>query len=156
MLGHAVPLGERMGGWLVTGHRQLEEPPGQCHGSSCMPESSLPPRWTSGKPSISTAIPPPPVIWLAHLLHEHQAGFITIALEAGYRARAALHEGGGIRARRARGGTDAAADKLAAYLLFADETALPPGGVAGDAQFRQDFAATRRPMPPGVPCATWS
>ena len=81
---------------------------------------------------------------MAHLLHEHQAGFVTVGLEAGYRSRAARHEGSGSVPPGRTAELAEAAEKLAGYLLFKDEAALPPGGVTGDPGFREDFAKTRR------------
>jgi hypothetical protein len=147
-LGHGVPLSERMGGWLVTGTGNWKDHHGNVTGLLYAGKLTTTPlamgsTFDVGRYPVATSD------LAAHLLHEHQAGFITTALEVGYRARAALHEGGGSVPAARVPELAAAADKLAAYLLFADEAALPFGGVAGDAQFRQDFAAPRRADPAG-------
>ncbi len=142
VLGHGVPLSERLGGWLVTGtgnwkgHRGNEV--GRLYAGK-LTTTAVP----FGKTFELDRYPVETSDVLAHLLHEHQAGFITLALEAGYRTRAALHEGGGTVPSARVAELDRAAEGLARYVLFTDEVKLPPGGVAGDAAFRNDFAATR-------------
>jgi hypothetical protein len=143
ILGHGVPLGERMGGWLVTGTGSWTGHHGNVTGTLYAGELTTTPL-PFGKTFNPERYPVATSDLAAHLLHEHQAGFITVALEAGYRARAALHEGGGKLPEGREAELSAAAEKLAGYLLFADEAALPPDGVAGDAVFREDFAATRK------------
>ena len=143
-LGHGVPLADRMGGWLVTGTGHWKGHHGNLTGelyAGNLTTTPLP----FGQTFDVNRYPAATSDLLAHLLHEHQAGFITVALEAAYRARAALHQGNGSVLPEHGAALDAAAEKLAGYLLFADEAALPPEGVAGDAAFRADFARTRRP-----------
>ncbi len=144
MLGHGVPLSERMGGWLVTGTGSWQGHHGNMTGTLYAGKLTTTPLGF-GETFEVERYPAATSDLLAHLLHEHQAGFITIALEAGYRARAAVHQGGGSLTAAQEEELQTAAEKLVQYLLFADEAALPPGGVAGDPAFRQDFAATRKP-----------
>ena len=148
VLGHAVPLGERMGGWLVTGAGTWKKHRGNVTGELYAGKLTTTPV-EFGETFDLNRYPAATSDLLAHLLHEHQAGFITTALEAGYRTRAALHEGGGTIPPGRVAELDAAAEALVRYVLFTDETALPPGGVAGDPTFRQDFAATRQADPAG-------
>src|SRR4029434_607349 len=120
--GHGVPIGDRFGGWHLTGTgdamahnwsnqllvrekgepKELPNPPGErCDLSRYLvPTSDL----------------------LAQLLHEHQVGFVNRALQAGYRCRE-LSASDSL--------DEAALAELAAplvdYLLFADESPLVPG-----------------------------
>ncbi len=144
MLGHGVPLSERMGGWLVTGTGPWKGHRGNVTGELDAGRLTTTPV-PFGETFDVNRYPAATSDLLAHLLHEHQAGFITIALEAGYRARAARHDGGGRILPEREAELNTAAAKLAAYLLFTDEVSLPPGGVRGDPVFRGDFAAIRRP-----------
>ena len=149
-LGHGVPLGERLGGWMVTG---AGAGAGKMHRGNVTGELYAGQLTTTELPFGETfevrRYPAATSDLVAHLLHEHQAGFVTIALEAGYRMRAARHQGGGEVEPSRQGEMAAAAEKLGRYLLFADEAALPPGGVLGDAAFPRDFAAGRRADPAG-------
>ena len=144
MLGHGVPLSERMGGWLVTGTGNWRGHRGNQTGTlyaGKLTTSPLP----FGQTFDVNRYPAATSDLLPHLLHEHQAGFITVALEAGYRARAALHDGGGLVPAGREAELDKAAEALVRYLLFTDEVKLPPGGVTGEETFRKDFAATGGP-----------
>ncbi|MDB6069611.1 MAG: hypothetical protein JWL81_782, partial [Verrucomicrobiales bacterium] len=144
VLGHGVPLSERMGGWFVTGAGKWDKHRGNQTGllqSGKLTTYPLP----FGTTFDVSRYPVSTSDLLPHLLHEHQAGFITTALEAGYRARAALHDGQGTVPADRAAELDAAAEALTRYLLFRDEVPLPPGGVTGSADFLRDFAATRIP-----------
>jgi hypothetical protein len=82
---------------------------------------------------------------LAHLLHEHQVGFVNRAVEAGgYRARTALFLSDGKLTPAQSQELDGQADILTRYLLFADEAPLPPGGIKPDSACQADFLANRR------------
>ena len=143
VLGHGVPLSERMGGWLVTGTGNWRGHRGNHTGTLYAGKLTTTPlefgttfdvdRYPAGTSDV-----------LAHLLHEHQAGFITTALEAGYRARAALHDGGGAVPAAREAELDKTAEALVRYLLFTDEVTLPPGGLNHvEVSFKKDFAASR-------------
>ncbi len=141
--GHGVPLTERYGGWHVTGldgftnHwgnllgelrdrqlRRVPNPPGSRFRFD---------RYLAGTSDV-----------LAHLLHEHQAGFVNRAIEATYRTRTHLHNDGGKLTAAHEAELDDQARLLTRYLLFADEVPLPAGGVNGDDAFRADFLRNRR------------
>jgi hypothetical protein len=133
--GHGIPLGDRFGGWHLTGTgpamphnwsnqllvrkngeaREVPNPPGErCDLSRyLLPTSDL----------------------VAQLLHEHQVGFVNRALQAGYRYR---------QLAAADALTDAELAELSAplvrYLLFVDETPLVPGMI-GDSPFAAEFTA---------------
>jgi hypothetical protein len=133
--GHGVPIGDRFGGWHLTGAGE-----------------AMPHNWSNQllvrKNGEATELPNPPgercdlsryllptSDLLAQLLHEHQVGFVNRALVAGYRFRELsasepLHE-------------TALADlssPLVRYLLFADESPLVPGMI-GESPFAADFTA---------------
>ena len=149
VLGHGVPLSERMGGWLVTGAGNWKGHRGNHTGTLYAGRLTTTPL-EFGRTFDVNRYPAATSDLLAHLLHEHQAGFITTALEAGYRARAALHDGGGTVPAAREAELEKAAEALVRYLLFTDEVKLPAGGVAGaDPAFRRDFAATRLADPAG-------
>ena len=141
--GHEIPLSERFGGWHVTG------------------ADSLPPHWGNltgnftPKGIVTTPLPPGkqfdwsvfPVATsdiLAHLLHEHQAGFVNRVVQAHYRIRTALKNGRGQLSGEDKAVIAQQADLIASYLLFADEADLPEGGVAADSRLKEDFLADRK------------
>lgn len=133
--GHGVPIGDRFGGWHLTGAgeamphnwsnqllvrkngeaQELSNPPGErCDLSRyLLPTSDL----------------------LAQLLHEHQVGFVNRTLQAGYRYR---------ELSATEPVSETILGELAApivrYLLFFDEAPLVPGMI-GDSPFAGDFTA---------------
>jgi hypothetical protein len=133
--GHAVPLGDRFGGWHLTGTG-----------------SAMPQNWSNlllvrkngeakelpnapGERCDLTRYPLPTSDLLAQLLHEHQVGFVNRALQAGYRCR---------ELSATDSLDEVALKELAApllkYLLFAEEAPLVPG-MLGDSPFAADFTA---------------
>lgn len=147
--GHAIPLQQRFGGWMVTG-----APPDLVHKGNVTGDLN------AGKMTISEVkpgvafdpdrYPVPTSDVLAHLIFEHQVGFTNRVTEARYLTRAALAAGRGrLRSEDAKA-LDAKAAELARYLLFAEEAPLPQGGIAGDSNFRADFLRTRKPAPDGT------
>ena len=74
---------------------------------------------------------------LAHLLQEHQVGFVNRAIKATYDTRAALAAGEAQAVIQKHG------ESLAQYLLFTGETPLPASGVEGDAALKQFFWPAR-------------
>ncbi len=141
--GHAIPWAERFGGWHVTGADAFTNHWGNAQGRFAdgeLQRTPLPP----GARFSFTPYPATTSDFLAHALHEHQVGFVNRAVEALYRTRAALHLGNGTVPEGSRQELETAATALARYLLFADEVPLPPGGIAGDAAFKADFARGRK------------
>jgi hypothetical protein len=141
--GHSIPLGERFGGYHVTGVG-----------------STFPRGWgnllldrTAGVlREIPVAVgelfdisryPVATSDALAQMLHEHQVGFVNRALQASYRTRVLMQRDGAADEARA-----AELDKLAAelvrYILFADEAPFSPGDLVSDPAFRRDFLAGAR------------
>lgn len=140
--GHAVPFGSRFGGWYVTGLDFTN------HWGNVIGQSSSEGVTTRGIPP-GTAFdfrryPVATSDGLAHLLHEHQAGFVDRVVEASYRARTYLHEGNGKLSPEHRMELDRQAEIIVRYLLFADEAPLPKEGVAGEVAFKEDFLRARR------------
>lgn len=140
--GHGVPLGDRFGGWLVTGAPDFPK-----HQGNILVE------WAEGK-AVERPMKPgdlfdparyllPTSDILPQLLHEHQVGFINRAVAATYRARVLLHENDG-NAEAIDAGLVPLARELVRYLLFADEVPLPEGAVTGSEEFKADFLAGRR------------
>ncbi len=143
--GHHIPFSERFGGWHVTGGETIDQHWGNLIGRLSQGEMSttpLPPGqnfdWETYPVQTSDILP--------HLIHEHQAGFVNRVLEAGYRARFYLSEGGGRLSNRVHiDNLKEQADLLVRYLLFADEAEFPEDGIEGDGAFASDFGAKRVP-----------
>ena len=148
-VGHAVPLDLRLGGWHVTGTPAQTAPLGNLMGKAA--------------PGGYERVPNPPgnrFDWehyltrtsdlLPHLLREHQLGFHNLVTLAVYRTREALAAGQGTIRPDDLPMLDDLARQLRRYLLFADETALPPGGVRPDPAYAQDFHSARVPARDGT------
>ncbi|MBL9134866.1 MAG: hypothetical protein JNK85_03315 [Verrucomicrobiales bacterium] len=141
--GHDVPLEERFGGWYLTGHGNWTNHWGNAMG-----------RFSDGELVRIVNPAEDKVAWdryprrtsdlLPQLLHEHQAGFVNRVVEAAYRARTALHVGGGVLTPETSAELENQADRVVRYLLFVDEVLLPPGGVTGDGAYIADFRRARR------------
>lgn len=142
--GHHIPLSERFGGWHLTGIHGLTNHWGNMIGrmsQGVLNRISNPPgeRFNKNRYLVETSD------ILAHLLLEHQAGFINRAVEAGYRTRTAIHQNrDGLTAAQEKE-LDEQAGLLTRYLLFADEAALPGGGIEGDPVLVKDFLSKRKP-----------
>jgi len=141
--GHGIPLTNRFGGWHVTGEFNLTNHWGNLTGrfveSSLRTFPNMPgSRFDFGKYAANTSD------ILAHLLLEHQVGFVNRAVEAGYRTRTALFLSDGKLTAAQSQELDGQAHILTRYLLFADEAPLPPGGIKPDPTYRADFLANRR------------
>lgn len=147
--GHGIPLNQRFGGWYLTGTGGLTNHLANFFGS-------LSPQ------GIQRQYVQPGVAFnfdrylaahsdlLPQLVHEHQVGFVNRAIEATYRTRTALAEGGGKLSPANAVMLDQQARALTRYMLFADEVPLPRGGVAGDEEFKRDFTSVRRLGPGGA------
>jgi hypothetical protein len=141
--GHSIPLKDRFGGWHLTGKHGITEHWGNMVGTlspAGLKKFANPPgrqfRWDTYPVATSDV--------LAHLLHEHQVGFVNRAIKATYDTRAAL----------AAGDAQAMIAKHAAiltrYLLFADEAKFPVGGIGGDALLKKYFAGRARRTKAGL------
>ena len=140
--GHSIPLSQRFGGWYVTG-LGFTNHWGNLIGRSLQDGAAT----RSLRPGTAFDFSRYPVAasdGLAHLLHEHQAGFVDRVVEASYRTRTYLHEGNGKLSPEHRLELERQAETIVRYLLFADEAPLPKDGIAGDVPFKEDFLRTRR------------
>ncbi len=144
--GHSIPLKDRFGGWHLTGKHSIPAHWGNMVGTlspAGLKKFANPPgrqfRWETYPVATSDV--------LAHLLHEHQIGFVNRAIKANYDTRAALSAGdaGGIKAMIAKQAT-----LLTRYLLFSDEAKFPTGGIGGNPVLKKDFAAHARRTKAGL------
>ena len=140
--GHGIPFEQRFGGWYVTGHPPISANLANFIGrfsDGVLTKQPIEPgtRFDFARyPAATSDV-------LPQLLLEHQAGFVNRVVEASYRARTALHAGGGALTPEQAHELDGQARIVARYILFADEAPLPPGGVEGDAAFKRAFANGR-------------
>ncbi len=135
-LGHQVPIEERFGGWHVTGADEFEAHRGNQTGRYVEGKIVTSPAKAGDYADLSVYLRTTSDI-LPLLVMEHQAAFSNKLTELVYRWREA-------RGAAAERGLDQRIEDFVRYALFADEAKLPPGGFAGDAEFRRDFAATGR------------
>jgi len=147
--GHGIPFSDRFGGWHVTGKHGITNHWGNLTGRYVAGDIKTFPN-PPGERFQWTKYPVETSDILAHLLHEHQSGFVNRVVEAGYRARAALFIGDGKLTSSQSAELDAQARVLVRYLLFADEVPLPAGGIEPDRTFRADFLRERRATAEGL------
>ena len=141
--GHSVPFKDRFGGWHLTGKHGITEHWGNMVGTlspAGLKKYANPPgrqfRWVTYPVATSDV--------LAHLLHEHQVGFVNRAVKATYDTRTALAAGD------AKAVVAKHAALLARYLLFADEAKFPKAGIGGDALLKKDFSKRARRTKAGL------
>lgn len=147
--GHGIPFAERFGGWHVTGKHGITNHWGNLIARFVNGEItrvSNPPgtRFSWAKYPVETSD------ILAHLLHEHQVGFVNRVVQAGYRARTSLFLSPDKLTPAQETELDEQARIVVRYLLFADEVPLPSGGVEPVSAYRDDFLANRRATPDGL------
>lgn len=147
--GHGIPFNQRFGGWYLTGTGDYTNHLANFYGQST-PQGILRRPIVPGTTFNYDRYLMPSSDILPQLLHEHQIGFVNRAIEASYRTRTCLFEGGGKLTPAHTAMLDQQARSLTRYLLFADEAPLPKGGVAGDAEFKRDFTSVRRLGPGGA------
>lgn len=147
--GHGIPFAERFGGWHVTGEHAITNHLGNLTGELAAGKLTRIPN-PPGQRFRFEKYPAATSDILPQLLHEHQAGFVNRVVEAGYRARTALHIGSGQLTAAQAAELDEQARIIARYLLFVDEVPLPPGGVGGDETYKQDFRRNRRATAGGL------
>lgn len=136
--GHHIPFEERFGGWHVTGDEGIQKHWGNkigrlFQGDITTMENLIGQNFSIDKyPAAGSDL-------LAHLLLEHQAGFVNRTVEAAYRARTRWRSGGNRLTPEHREELKEHAAGLVKYLLFADEVELPWGKVSGDEDLKADF-----------------
>jgi hypothetical protein len=133
--GHGVALGDRFGGWHLTGTGEAMP---QHWGNQLLVRKNGEAQELPNPPGERCDLaryPLPTSDLLAQLLHEHQVGFVNRALQAGYRWR---------ELAATQSVSESVLAELAApllsYLLFVDEAPLVPG-MLGDSPFAADFTA---------------
>ena len=142
--GHGVPLRERFGGWHLTGKHGIERHWGNLTGT--LSPAGL--KKIPNEPGQRFRLDRYPVATsdiLAHLLLEHQVGFVNRFVAATYRTRAVL--AGAVPAigeKELPKFLEREANGLVRYLLFADEAKLTGVGVEGDSLLKADFLKTRK------------
>ena len=141
--GHSIPFKDRFGGWHLTGKHGIEQHLGNIIGElspAGLKKYANPPgrqfRWQTYPVATSDV--------LAHLLHEHQVGFVNRAVKAIYDTRGALAKGDAKAVIAKHAGI------LTRYLLFADEVRLPEGGIGGDSTLKAHFLKRAHKTAQGV------
>ena len=124
LTGHEIPLSDRFGGWHVTGAERVEKHWGNLTGRFT-PEGIVTTPLPPGERFDWSAYPVATSDLLAHLLHEHQAGFVNRVVEVHYRLRSSLARGKGRFLEEDRIEMERQVEELTRYLLFAGEAALP-------------------------------
>ncbi len=147
--GHAIPFDQRFGGWHVTGTHGIRKHWGNLIGQ-LSPDGLITQDIPPGERFDFSRYPVPTSDILAHLLHEHQAGFVNRVVEASYRARTYHREDGATLTPDHERELDRQAEILARYLLFADEAPLPKGGIEGDPEYMKAFLKTRKKASNGL------
>ncbi len=143
LTGHEIPLSDRFGGWHVTGDAGVGKHWGNLTGSFT-PQGIVTTPLPPGERFDWSTYPVATSDLLAHLLFEHQAGFVNRVVETHYRLRSALARGKGKLIEQDRGDMERQVEELARYLLFTDEAALPAGGIAGDPALKTAFQEPRK------------
>ncbi len=141
--GHEIPLSDRFGGWHVTGAEEIGPHWGNLTGRFT-PQGIVTTPLPPGERFDWSIFPVATSDLLAHLLHEHQAGFVNRVVESHYRLRTALARGKGKLLETDRADMERQVEELVRYLLFADEAPLPKGGMVGDPALKEAFLADRR------------
>ena len=147
--GHGIPYADRFGGWYLTGKHGITEHWGNLIGRLSEGKLSKQPIEPGRYFSYDRYLVPTSDI-LPQLVHEHQVGFANRVIEATYFARETLSANAGTPTPQQSKALDDKARALTRYILFADEPALPTGGVEGDEAFKRDFLANRRAIPAGA------
>jgi hypothetical protein len=142
--GHEVPFNERFGGWHVTGRHGITKHWGNLTGTlSPAGLKTIPNKPGQRFPLDRYPVPTSDI--LAHLLFEHQVGFVNRVVSSTYRTRAVLAGSvPSIGDSDAHTFLDKEANSLVRYLLFADEAKFPAAGVDGYPLLLKDFSKNRR------------
>ena len=142
--GHGVALENRFGGWHLTGKHNISKHWGNLTGTLSPQGMTKFPNEPGQRFSL-TRYPVPTSDVLAHLLLEHQIGFVNRFISATYRVRAVL--AGSVPAlgeKEIPGFLQREAKGLVSYLLFADEVSLADKGIVGDSTLVRDFSSKSR------------
>ncbi|MFP6854885.1 MAG: hypothetical protein VB980_03815 [Opitutales bacterium] len=148
--GHGIAWADRFGGWHLTGKHDIKKHWGNLTGELSKAGLKKIPN-QPGQHFRLQRYPVPSSDALAHLLLEHQVGFVNRFISATYRARAVL---AGAVEEINESEVDAFLEKeasvLTRYLLFADEVKFPTGGIAGEVSLKNHFQARARRASDGL------
>ncbi len=149
IVGHTIPIEERLGGWHVTGAHEKGDHHGNLLGTSA--------------PGGYKTLPNPPgrsFEWenypvrtsdlFTHMIHEHQLGFHNLVTLAVYRTREFMESGHGMIGSEDVAKLNDIARQLVRYILFAGEASLPSGGIKPDPAYQKDFLARRKAITNGA------
>lgn len=145
--GHGIPFAQRFGGWYVTGDEGFGKHWGNVifvYEAGSRRERPL----GVGELFDLNRYPAATSDLLAHLLHEHQVGFVNRVLVGSYRTRE-LVAGSDENVAAVGNELDELARSIVRYVLFADEAPLPVP-VAGDSEFKAAFLSSRKAAANGV------
>lgn len=144
LFGHTVPHEDRLGGYYVTGDAGFKKHHGNIVGA-LSPRGLKLDYHAPGKLFSWNKYPVSTSDLLAHMVHEHQAGFVNLVVEGVYRTRYLMHERKGELRPEDQKILETHAQDIVDYVLFAKEAPLPSTGLKGlDSQFQKDFAADRK------------
>lgn len=137
--GHGIPFADRFGGWHLTGKHGIKSHWGNLTGLLSPAGLKKVPN-EHGQQFSPARYPVPSSDVLAHLLFEHQVGFVNRFISATYRARAVLSGVVPEIDQDASGAfLDSEAASLVRYLLFADEAKFPVDDIEGNPQLKKSF-----------------
>lgn len=149
IVGHTIPISERLGGWHVTGAHEKGDHHGNLLGTSApggYKTLTNPP----GRSFDWDNYPVRTSDLFTHLIHEHQLGFHNLVTLAVYRTREFKENGRGMIGTEDAAKLNDIARQLVRYLLFAGEASLPAGGIKPDPAYQKDFVARRKAITNGA------
>lgn len=149
IVGHTIPIKDRLGGWHVTGANERGEHLGNLVGDSTPRGVKRVPN-PPGKLFDWETYPAQTSDFFNHLIHEHQLGFHNLVTLAVYRTREALEAGKGNIRTEDEAMLNDIARQFVRYLLFANEARLPSNGVKPDPVFMRDFLARKTTIANGA------
>lgn len=138
IVGHQIPIAERLGGWHVTGAGQSSPHLGNLMGEAT-PEGYRKFPNPPGTRFDWSRYPNQNSDLFTHLIHEHQLGFHNLVTLAAYRTREVLEAGHGQVREIDQAPLAEIAHRLLRYVLFADEASLPEKGIQPEPVYLQDF-----------------
>lgn len=160
LVGHETPLGDRWGGWYVTGHAGSLRHLGNVTATLQGHEVALDREAGANLTDLSRSFPVadylrPDSDIVALLVLEHQVGMLNRLVTGALRARKWLTYQQDLQRERgepvsdqpqgsARRVVQSEAERIVEYLLFCDEAAFPPEGIRGGGDFERAFQRQRR------------
>ena len=127
---HYRPIGERWGGWYVTGKRVPASHMGNLPLFMAKPAPPPPARVSMAGQIDLTGYPTPYSDIVALMVLEHQAHAANLITRANWEAR--LNQPSRVTE---------AVETLVDYLLFVDEAPIPAGGIEGSSGYAEKFQA---------------